>query len=186
MHEECLTLWLRTKGSSKCELCGHVFSFEPVLAPNAPHDISLSDIASWIMVKTARWAPAVLRFALAVVVWLGFVATATAWMFRSVWVNSLTQISETVLVQTTFSSILHDIQTGVIVCAAIVVSSVIIACVRELLRMHEHERNQQMEIAQVNDDLDPVAPNGPFGDAEGAAFDPIIDDADEVPLPQWI
>eukprot|EP00475_Leptophrys_vorax_P028700 TRINITY_DN4173_c0_g1_i1.p1 TRINITY_DN4173_c0_g1~~TRINITY_DN4173_c0_g1_i1.p1 ORF type:complete len:925 (+),score=193.57 TRINITY_DN4173_c0_g1_i1:50-2824(+) len=183
VHEDCLTQWLKTRGSTKCELCGHMFSFEPVLAPNAPHDITLSDVLTWVLTKASKLTPTIGRFVLAVVVWIGLVSVVTAWMFKAVWAPSMSQIPDVVMKHALSGSVIADIQTGVIVCAAIVVVSVCIACVRELLRMHDHDNVQNVMM-----DGNPNLGNGnavPIMNNPDPAFD-FLEDGDDIPLAQWI
>jgi E3 ubiquitin-protein ligase MARCH6 len=53
VHQDCLTAWLRQRGgigTSKCELCGHLFEFAPIYAENAPAGVRAHQLVRTLLI----------------------------------------------------------------------------------------------------------------------------------------
>uniref|UniRef100_A0A7S2W4V5 RING-type E3 ubiquitin transferase n=1 Tax=Mucochytrium quahogii TaxID=96639 RepID=A0A7S2W4V5_9STRA len=87
VHEDCLLEWLAhgsnsSSSRSKCELCGHRFSFTPVYKPGAPNSLSVLEFASLSAVRAFKSIPFIIRFIVVGLTWGIFIPIATCVMFR--------------------------------------------------------------------------------------------------------
>jgi len=85
VHEECLMEWLShigSKNKSKCELCGHYFSFVPIYSPDAPSSLSLNEMLKICFIRFVRLIPTILRTVLVVLAWGILVPFSSCIWFR--------------------------------------------------------------------------------------------------------
>eukprot|EP00924_Labyrinthula_sp_SR-Ha-C_P012367 snap_masked-scaffold_10-processed-gene-4.47-mRNA-1 protein AED:1.00 eAED:1.00 QI:0/0/0/0/1/1/3/0/1190 len=82
VHESCLLEWLKHTNKKKCELCGYVFDFRPVYAPNTPEVLTFSEFFSIGVRKTVKTIPLCFRITLVFICWIFVVPLTTAACFK--------------------------------------------------------------------------------------------------------
>ncbi|CAM9933815.1 unnamed protein product, partial [Heterosigma akashiwo] len=136
-HQDCLSQWLDHSGKDKCELCRHVFQFQPKYAEDMPQKLPTS-LVVWTVLKKIilDWLPLVARLLLSAILWLLFVPFVTCWLYR-VWIHrSRVLLPELFMERLTWEAVWSDIISGLIVVAAIMLSFLSLMSFADFLRFH--------------------------------------------------
>lgn len=136
VHQDCLQRWLAHKNLTKCEVCNWTFQYKSIYAEGAPESPRTVDLLFWIVKKCALLIPLLFNIVLAVCLFFFLMPLLTCWMYRVCFLSSPLEIPAA-LYQYSSQSVVKiwtDSQIGVLICAAIIFVSMIIASLREFLR----------------------------------------------------
>jgi len=136
-HQDCLSQWLEHSNKDKCELCRHVFLFQPLYAENMPEQLPLS-LVIWTLAKklVLDWSPLFLRIILSIFLWLGFVPLTTSWLYR-IWIHrARVLLPELFVARLKWNSVWSDCISGLMIVAAIMLSFLSLMSFADFLRFH--------------------------------------------------
>ncbi|KAH7425122.1 hypothetical protein KP509_11G040700 [Ceratopteris richardii] len=120
VHQDCLLQWLSHSNARQCEVCKHPFTFSPVYAENAPSRLSSQEFLLGLALKGGRGMHVFLRFALVLLLWLGFIPFTTFWIWRFTFVRSLLEMQQLFHSHMTPILVFTDCLHGFILSAGIV------------------------------------------------------------------
>eukprot|EP00471_Norrisiella_sphaerica_P006609 CAMPEP_0184490754 /NCGR_PEP_ID=MMETSP0113_2-20130426/18732_1 /TAXON_ID=91329 /ORGANISM="Norrisiella sphaerica, Strain BC52" /LENGTH=1237 /DNA_ID=CAMNT_0026874793 /DNA_START=130 /DNA_END=3843 /DNA_ORIENTATION=- len=177
IHQDCLLQWLSMKNVRECEVCHTTYEFTPIYSADAPGRTNVFDVAHWMVEKALSLYPRMIRCMLVLASWLLLVPLITAWIWKLCFVASLSDLIK--LGDFTSDHVWRSLQSGVVICAVVLMVTVVVATFRELMREEHHlaagQAAAQGEALFPEEDV--------FFEGEDPALQEAVDD---VPFSTWI